>query len=117
MTTGLRRVGVRVSTFFRRSTVRPLSSVRLPELEYYDTPREVTIRVATGDFDPKDIEVHLKGRLLTLVGKELKQEPGRLQSAAYRRSILLPEGIDSMHSRAKYKGKKMVIRLPKDAAA
>lgn len=86
-------------------------------MDLYDTPGEVVIRVETGDVDPRNIEIRLAGRMLTLVGKQeaVAEEGQRSILAGFKRSIVLPSGIVATKAAAKYKGKRLVVRIPKEA--
>jgi HSP20 family molecular chaperone IbpA len=107
---------VRISRLFRRTPRSSPSPIAFPEVDLYDSPREVVLRVETHDLEPRDIEIHLKGSLLTLVGKEESGGGSKSPTAAFRRSVVLPEGVIPSEIKARYKGKRLVIRIPKNGA-
>src|SRR2546422_4291322 len=83
----MRRVRVRISRLFRRTARSSPAPIAFPEVDLYDSPREVVLRVDTHDLEPRDIQIRLKGKLLSLVGKPETGGGTRSPTAAFRRSV------------------------------
>jgi HSP20 family molecular chaperone IbpA len=127
LTAALGRFRQRVRRFLTVPSPRADNPLHLPEIHVYEGPGEIRVQVDTQDMDPREIEIHLVGNALQLVGKSEEVTASadtkrvRIHSAArsFKRSLVLPEGIDKHGVRAKTHGHVLSIvipRMPKAAA-
>jgi HSP20 family protein len=98
---------------------------RLGNLEVDDRDNEIVVRAETPGFDPKEIDVEVNGRLLTIKA-EKKQEKKRkkgdddVEEQEYRvfvESVALPEGVERDKIEAKYHHGVLEVHLPKSEKA
>ncbi|MFN3484231.1 MAG: Hsp20/alpha crystallin family protein [Planctomycetota bacterium] len=96
-----------------------------PALDVIDGEKEVTVRVEIPGVDPKDVEVTVSGNLLTIAGekKEFSEEKGtnvyrsECSYGSFRRSLRLPEGVDSEKVQAEYSNGVLTVRIAKSKTA
>jgi HSP20 family protein len=93
----------------------------MPALDLSESGKEVTVKAEIPGMDPKDIDISLKGNVLTLRG-ERKQETEerdenfhRVERAygAFSRSITLSADVDANKVKASYKDGILKIQMPK----
>jgi len=90
---------------------RPSSSPNrwLPRIDVFDREKELVIRVEVAGVDPDDIDVTVEDRTLTISGQRSFEETTdgngfhrrEIFSGEFRRSLVLPEGLDSAEISAK----------------
>jgi HSP20 family protein len=96
-----------------------------PALDVIDGEKEVTVRAEIPGVDPKDVEVTVSGNLLTLAGekKNVSEEKGKnwyrseCSYGSFRRTITLPEGVDSEKVQAEYSNGVLTVRVAKSRTA
>jgi HSP20 family protein len=83
-----------------------------PEME--STAEAIIVREAVPGFEPKEIEVAIHGSLLTVhAERKAKEGEGEKVWGEVKRSVLLPEGVDTEHVEAVYRNGVLEVRLPK----
>ena len=96
-----------------------------PAIDVAENDQELTVRAELPGIDPKDLEVTVTGNQLVLSGekKESSEHEGKdfhqseTHYGSFRRSIPLPEGIDTEHVDAQYANGVLTLRLPKTPQA
>ena len=89
------------------------------------TTRKLTVRAELPGIDPKDLDVTVVGNQLVLSGEKREssesKEKGVYHSetryGSFRRTLPLPEGVDTEHVDAQYANGVLTLRLPKTAPA
>jgi HSP20 family protein len=98
----------------------------LGNLEVDDRDNEIVVRAETPGFDPKEIDVEVNGRLLTIKAekkqekKRNKKGDGDIEEQEYRafvESVALPEGVERDKIEAKYHHGVLEVHLPKSEKA
>ncbi len=93
----------------------------MPAVDVSETTRDIIVHAEIPGMDPNEIDVSIKGNVLTLSGErkhmheEKEEKYHRLESryGIFRRLIELPADVDASHVSAKYKRGVLKIRLPK----
>jgi HSP20 family protein len=93
----------------------------MPAVDIAESENDVTVRAELPGMDPKDLDVHLVGNQLTLAGekKDASEEHGEnyyhseTHYGSFRRSITLPEGIDTEKVEADYANGILTLRMKK----
>lgn len=75
----------------------------LPRIDVFDRDKDLVVRVEVAGVDPDDIEVTVEDRTLTISGKRHFEEAGdtngfhrrEIFSGEFRRTLVLPEGLDA----------------------
>ena len=88
----------------------------VPRMEAYRKDNQYVVRVDLPGIDPKDVNVHAEGNVLTISGERKSQE----ESPAYRetfygtfeRQVPLPQGIEADKISAHYEHGVLEIRVP-----
>jgi HSP20 family protein len=96
-----------------------------PAVDVAEDEKEVTIRAELPGIDPKDLDVSVVGNEVVLSGEKKEssetKEKGVYHSetryGAFRRTIPLPEGVDTEHVDAQYAHGVLTLRLAKTAPA
>jgi len=96
-----------------------------PAVDVAETDQEVTVRAELPGIDPKELNVTISGNQLLLSGekKESTEDSGKdfyhseSRYGAFRRSVPLPEGIDSEHVDAQYANGVLTLHLKKTRPA
>lgn len=94
-------------------------------MDVSETDKEVIVKAELPGMDPKEIDVSVRGDILTLAGerKQEKEEKGvnfhRVERSygSFSRSIQLPAEVDTGKVEASYKDGVLRITLPKAKAA
>ena len=100
---------------------------RSPAIDFVDKGKTVELKAELPGMDENDIEVHLTDRLLTISG-EKKEEytEGEKDSdyylserryGSFKRSISIPEEVDTAKVKASFKKGILTVTLPKDPKA
>jgi HSP20 family protein len=92
-----------------------------PEIDIMDGEREVTVRAEIPGIDPSELEVTVSGDVLTISGqkKEETEEKGKAfyrserRYGAFRRSMMLPAGVEPEMVTADYDKGILTVRIPK----
>jgi HSP20 family protein len=96
-----------------------------PALDVAENDKEVTVRAELPGIDPKDLEVNVTGNQLVLSGekKETTEQEGKdfhhseTRYGSFRRTVALPEGIDTENVDAQYANGVLTLHLKKTAPA
>ncbi len=96
-----------------------------PSVDVSETAKEVVVKAELPGMDPKDIDVSVRGDILSVAGerKQEKEEKGenfhRIESTygSFSRSIQLPAEVDAGKVNATYKDGVLKITLPKTKEA
>jgi HSP20 family protein len=111
-----------LSPFFGDST---LWGDFAPHMDVSETDKEIIISAELPGAEPEDIHITLDRNILTISGEKRaeKEEGGKRfyrverSYGSFRRSILLPEGVDEDQIDASYKRGVLKVNLPKTARA
>lgn len=96
-----------------------------PAIDIAQDDKELTVRAELPGIDPKDLEVTVTGNQLVISGekKEMSQHDAKdyfhteARYGSFRRSVPLPEGIDSENVDAQYANGVLTLHLKKTAPA
>jgi HSP20 family protein len=96
-----------------------------PAVDVAEDDKEVSVRAELPGIDPKDLDVTVVGNQLILSGEKREssesKEKGVFHSetryGSFRRTVPLPEGVDTEHVDAEYAHGVLTLRLPKTAPA
>jgi HSP20 family protein len=96
-----------------------------PAIDVAENDKELTIRAELPGIDPKELDVTLTGNQLILSGekKESSEHEGKdfyrseTRYGSFRRTVPLPEGIDTEDVDAQYANGVLTLRLKKIAPA
>ncbi len=91
-----------------------------PEVESYQKDNNLTLRVAVPGVDPKDVDVSIQGRYISIKAErqppaDVKEEDWHLRGFSYGRSErtwILPESVDLNKIEANFNNGVLEIRLP-----
>lgn len=92
-----------------------------PNIDVYETDREIRMDVELPGMDEKDIDISLRNNILTISGKRENEETEKEKSyyrhersfGSFRRSIQLPEEVDDQRIEASYSKGILKVVLPK----
>jgi HSP20 family protein len=92
-----------------------------PAIDVAENDKELTVRAELPGIDPKDLEVTVTGNQLVLSGEKKESsehtEKNFYQSetryGAFRRTVTLPDGIDTENADAQYSNGVLTLRLRK----
>lgn len=92
-----------------------------PAIDVAESDEEITVRAEMPGIDPKDLDVSISGNHLVLSGekKESTEDKGKGFShsesryGSFRRSVQLPEGVDTQSVDAQYANGVLTMRLKK----
>jgi HSP20 family protein len=96
-----------------------------PAIDVAEDDKELSVRAELPGIDPKDLDVTVVGNQLVLSGEKREssetKEKGVYHSetryGSFRRTVPLPEGVDTEHVDAQYANGVLTLRLPKTATA
>jgi HSP20 family protein len=96
-----------------------------PAVDVAEDDKTVTVRAELPGIDPQDLDVTVVGKQLILSGEKQEstesKEKGVYHSetryGSFRRTVPLPEGVDTEHVDAEYAHGVLTLRLPKTAPA
>ena len=94
-----------------------------PAVEMAEDEKELTVRAELPGIDPKDLDVSVVDNHLVLSGEKKEssetKEKGVYHSetryGSFRRTLPLPEGVDTEHVDAQYANGVLTLHLPKTA--
>lgn len=100
---------------------------RSPAIDFVDKGKTVELKAELPGMDENDIEVHLTDRLLTISGEKKEEHTeGEKDSdyylserryGSFKRSISIPEEVDTNKVAASFKKGILTVTLPKDPKA
>ena len=93
----------------------------VPALDLSETETAVEVKMDVPGLKPEDIEIQVRGNLLTICGKtsEEKEEKGRefhrieRHQGAFSRSVTLPCDVVGAKANAEYKNGVLTLTMPK----
>lgn len=96
-----------------------------PTVDVSETTKELIVKAELPGMDPKEIDVSVRGDVLTLRGERKKEEEKKGENfrrlerryGAFTRSIRLPAEVDANKVSAEYKDGVLKISLPKTKEA
>jgi len=92
-----------------------------PAIDVAENDEALTVRAELPGIDPKDLEVTVVGNQIVLSGEKKESEESREEGVyhsetrygSFRRTVPLPEGIDTENVDAQYANGVLTLRLPK----
>lgn len=90
----------------------------MPPMEAYRKDDAYVVRLDLPGIDPKEVDVHAEGNLLTIKGErksETEQKESRYRETFYgrfERSVTLPQGVDTSKIAAHYTNGVLEISVP-----
>ncbi len=101
------------------------SSSWLPSLDVNETDKEVSLNVELPGVDPKDVEITLSGKTLTIRGEKKEEVEDKNKNyyrverrfGSFARSIELPHSVDDNSISADYRNGVLSIKAKKTADA
>jgi HSP20 family protein len=88
----------------------------VPQIETYRTDNEYVVRLDLPGVDPKDVQVHAEGNVLTISGERKTEEKGQdYQETSYgqfERNVTLPHGLETDKISARCEHGVLEIRVP-----
>lgn len=96
-----------IERMFDRTSTTP--NRWLPRIDVFDREKELVVRVEIAGVDPDDVDVTVEDRTLTISGARSFEDTSEgngfhrreIFSGEFRRSLVLPEGLDSTDITAK----------------
>jgi HSP20 family protein len=96
-----------------------------PPIDVAEDEKELTVRAELPGIDPKDLDVSVVDNHLVLSGEKKEssetKEKGVYHSetryGSFRRTLPLPEGVDTEHVDAQYNNGVLTLKMPKTAPA
>ena len=107
-----------IDDLFGRFFDRPETSLSgwVPRIETYRKDNEYVVRLDLPGVDPKDVQVHAEGNVLTISGERRTEEKGQdYQETSYgqfQRSLTLPQGVETDKIAARCEHGVLEIRVP-----
>src|ERR671915_620976 len=107
-----------IDELFGRVFGRPESSMGswVPRIETSRKDNEFIVRLDLPGVDPKEVQVHVEGNLLSVVGERKTEEKGTDYQETYygkfERTLTLPQGVESDKIAARYEHGVLEIRVP-----
>jgi HSP20 family protein len=87
-----------------------------PQIETYRKDNEYVVRVDLPGVDPKDVQVHAQGNVLSISGERKTEEKGQdYQETSYgkfERTVALPQGVEADKIAARCEHGVLEIRVP-----
>jgi HSP20 family protein len=88
----------------------------VPRIETYRKNNEYVVRLDLPGVDPKDVEVHAEGNVVTISGERRTEEKGQdYQETPYgkfQRTLTLPQGLETDKIAARCEHGVLEIRVP-----
>ncbi len=93
----------------------------VPPIDVAENEKEITVRVEVPGVDPKDIEVTVSDRVLTISGEKQESRESKdngvrhseRRFGSFRRTIQLPKSVDTNHIKAEHSHGVLQVRLNK----
>jgi HSP20 family protein len=88
----------------------------VPRIETYRKDNEYVVRLDVPGVDPKDVQVHVEGNILSISGERKTEQKGTDYQETYygkfERAVTLPQGVESDNIAARYEHGVLEIRVP-----
>lgn len=101
----------------------PFRGNRLPEVDVYQTDKNVVAEVSLAGFKPEEIDISVEGNVLNIKGeKEEKKEQGKkgkeyyrkeIRKGSFERAVRLPVEVKGEKAEAEFNEGILKITLPK----
>jgi HSP20 family protein len=107
-----------IDDLFSRFFERPEASLGgyVPRIETFLKDNEYVVRLDLPGVDPKDVQVHAEGNVLSISGERKTEEKGQdYQETSYgkfERTIALPQGVETDKIAARCEHGVLEIRVP-----
>jgi HSP20 family protein len=107
-----------IDDLFSRFFERPETSLGgwVPRIETYRKDNEYVVRVDLPGVDPKDVQVHAEGNVLSITGErktgEKRQDYQETSYGKFQRSLTLPQGVETDKIAAHCEHGVLEIRVP-----
>ena len=92
-----------------------------PRMDAYARDGHYVFRVDLPGVDPKDLDINVEGRLLTIKGERKAEEKGHYHKETFHgrfeRAVRLPNGIDADRIEARYSNGVIEVSVPLPAKA
>jgi HSP20 family protein len=85
---------------------------RLWDFDVTENDNEIVVRAEMPGFDANEIDVQVRGDTLTIAGEKKQQGEQRESFSRFRRSVLLPSGVDTDKAQAKFHNGLLELHLP-----
>ena len=103
------------SRFFGRPETAALGNW-VPRLETYRKDNDYVIRLDVPGVDPKDVQIHAEGNVLSISGERRTEEKGHdyreTSYGKFQRSLTLPQGVETDKIAAHCEHGILEIRVP-----
>ncbi len=92
-----------------------------PDMDVYETEKEVVAKVSLPDIDVEDVKVSVEDGILKVSGEfeDEEKEEGKdywrkeIRSGSFQRATRLPSRVDEVKTKARYEKGVLTITLPK----
>src|SRR5918992_3082838 len=107
-----------IDDLFSRFFERPETSLGgyVPRIETFRKDNEYVVRLDLPGVDPKDVQVHAEGNVLTISGERRTEEKGQdYQETSYgkfQRSLTWPQGLETDKIAARCEHGVLEVRVP-----
>jgi HSP20 family protein len=107
-----------IDDLFGRFFGRPETSLGswMPRIETYRKDNEYVVRLDLPGVDPKDVQIHAEGNVLSISGERKTEEKGQdYQETSYgkfERAVTLPQGVETDKISARCEHGVLEIRVP-----
>jgi HSP20 family protein len=107
-----------IDDLFSRFFERPETSLGgyVPRIETFRKDNEYVVRLDLPGVDPKDVQLHAEGNVLSISGERKTEEKGQdYQETSYgkfERTVTLPQGVESDKISARCEHGVLEIRVP-----
>ncbi len=102
--------------FDRHLGRREWSGGRMPPMDAFARDNHYVIRVDMPGVDPKDLDIQVEGRILSIKGERKGEEKGHYLRETFRgrfqRAVRLPEGLATDRLEARYRNGVIEISVP-----
>lgn len=89
---------------------------RMPPMETYRKDGQYVVRIDLPGVDPKNVDVHAEGNLLTITGERKSEEEGpeyrETFYGKFERQVTLPQGVEADKISARYENGVLEIQVP-----
>ena len=98
-----------IDELFGRFAGRPELSLssRVPPMEAYRKDRQYVVRIDLPGVDPKDVDVHTEGNLLTVMGERKSEQEGpeyrETFYGKFERQVTLPQNLPDERFRSRWR--------------
>ncbi len=115
------RLTDKILSEFIPDIVRYETAASFPAMELIDKENEMVLKVELPGIEEENIELNVKGDVLTIKGERKKEEVkegenylfSEISYGKFERSIRLPKNVDFDKAEAEFKNGILVIRIPK----